>query len=188
MQIPNLPFLKTASPSHPDYGVKLVEALQAVAKQASNTEQQGNLNPSGQPIAPPPINGVKVTGRNGHFNIAIQDGNSNLYRDVHYWAEHSESPNFTNPVVIHMGQSRNYNEFLGNTTRYWRAYSSYSSSPPSSPAYHGSAAQPLPVTGGGSVGGPAFQDSQGSGTGQPGQGLQGPGVIPFRGTGLPPVR
>jgi|SRR5580692_11781741 hypothetical protein len=183
MTIPNLDRIRAI----PDIGPFLYEALHSVQAQATSVEQQVNANPTGQPQAPPAINSLKVTGQNGHFQIAIQDS-SPIYRDIHYWAEHASNQNFTDPVVIHMGQSRNYNEFLGNVGRYWRAYSSYSSSPPSAPVYHGGAS-PQIVMGGGSVGGPNFAASEGSGTGAAGQGLQGPGVSPFRtSTGAPPVR
>jgi hypothetical protein len=166
-------------PGVPDFGTKLGEALDSIARQTNAMEQQGNLNANGQPAAPPPISSVRVTGQNGHFNIAIADP-SPVYRGINYWAEHADNENFTNPQIIDLGQSRNHSIFLGNVTRYWRAYSSYQSSPTSAPAYHGGAAQPLAVSGGGTVGGPAFQASQGSGTGGAGVGLSGPGPVPAR--------
>jgi hypothetical protein len=189
MNIKNLDYIRgLKSSDFPDIGAKLYEALKSIADQAANTQQQTNTNPKGQPTPPPAINALKVTGQNGHFNLAIEDNNP-IYRGVQYYAEHDTSPNFTNPQVIHLGDARNHNVFLGNQTLYWRAYSSYSSSAPSAPAYHGSAATPSPVIGGGNVGGPLFQPSQGSGTGTPGQGLAGPGLVPFRSTtGEPPVR
>jgi hypothetical protein len=189
MNVKNLDYIRgLKSADFPDLGAKLYEALKSIGDQASNTQSQTNANPSGQPTAPPAINGLKVTGQNGHFNLAITDNNP-IYRGIQYYAEHDTSPNFTNPQVIHLGDARNHNVFLGNQTLYWRAYSSYSSSPPSAPAYHGSGAAPTPVAGGGTIGGPAFQASQGSGTGSPGQGLAGPGIAPFRSkTGTPPVR
>ena len=74
-------------------------------------------------------------------------------------------------------------------TRYFRAYSAYASSAAGPPVYFGGVGAPLPVAGGGPVGGPAFLPSQGSGTGAPGEGLSGPGPVPFRSTtGAPPVR
>src|SRR6185369_9493 len=43
--------------------------------------------------------------------------------------------------------------------------------------------------GGGAIGGPDFLPSEGSGTGTPGQGISGPGPVPFRSdTGEPPIR
>ena len=189
MKIQNIAYIRSLhSPDFPDLGAKLAEALQSIARQATNLEQQTNSNPAGEPQAPPTPNSLQVTGQNGHFNIAIKD-NSAIYRGINYWVEHADNPHFTNPVIVPLGQSRNANLFLGNVSRYWRAYSSYSSSPPSDPVYHGTQGQPHLVNGGGSVGGPDFLPSESSGTGTAGQGLQGPGVAPFRSpTGVPPVR
>ena len=180
--------LALSSPEHGAFGCRIVEALDDIYQQHSNLAQQVNGNSTGSPQAPPQVAGLKATGQNGHFNLAITDA-SPIFRDVHYWVEHSPDPHFTNPHVVHMGQSRNFNLFLGNVTRYFRAFSSYSSSPPSAPVYHGTATTPLPVQGGGAVGGPLFTDAQSSGTGTPGQGLQGPGIAPFRSpNGVPPSR
>lgn len=188
-QVRNLAYLRSlSSKEFPELGAKLYEALTDIVGRQSNLEQQVNGNAQGQPAAPPAINALKVTAQNGHFSAAITD-NGNVFRGIQYYIEHADNPQFTNPTVVHLGDSRNWDKFLGNTTRYFRAYSSYASSPPSAAAYHGGAAAPQAVAGGGSVGGPAFQASQGSGTGAPGQGLQGPGQAPFRSaTGVPPVR
>jgi hypothetical protein len=185
----NLDFLrKVEVPGVPDFGTKLGEALDSIARQTNTLEQQGNMNANGQPAAPPAIQSVKVTGQNGHFDISISDPSA-IYRGIQYFAEHADNPHFTNSITIPMKDSRNANIFLGNVTRYWRAYSSYASSPPSAPAYHGGAAQPIGVSGGGAIGGPAFQASQGSGTGAPGVGLSGPGPVPARSaTTAAPVR
>jgi len=188
VEVKNLAFLRTADPTSRDFPIKLAEALQDLAQQVSNGQQQVNANPSGQPDPPPPINGVNVTARDGHLSVAIQDHNP-IYRGISYWVEHADNPQFTNPQVIELGGGRNIDIPVGSQTRYVRAYSSYGSSHPSEPAYHGSSVEPIPVAGGGSGPGPAFLPSQGSGTGAPGVGLQGPGRAPFRPVeGKPPVR
>lgn len=180
MSYRNRDFLRNlAAPGLDAFGARIVEALDDIDGSNSNLAQQVNGNATGNPKAPAAIARLDVTAQNGHFQIAITD-NSPIFRDIHYWVEHADNVHFISPHVIHMGQSRNFNLFLGNVTRYFRAYSSYASSPPSAPAYHGGRAQPVAVTGGGSVGGPAFLPSQGSGTGLAGTGLQGPGTVPFR--------
>lgn len=182
--VKNLDYLR----SLPDFGPKLAEALQGIAEAHNTTEQQTNTNSQGQPSPPPAINGLTVTGQNGHFQIAITDNNS-IYRGIRYYVEHADNPHFINAHKVALHDSRNANIFLGNVTRYFRAYSAYDSSAPSGPAYHGSAGQPLSVTGGGSVGGPNFLADQGSGTGAAGVGLSGPGPVPFRSaSGALPVR
>lgn len=188
-KVRNLDYIRGLStPELPGFGARLYEALQDVITHHTNLAQQVNGNSIGNPEPPPPIDSVNVTGQNGHFDIAIQH-NAPIYRGVRYYAEYDTSPDFSNPRVVPMGDSRNHSLFLGNGSYYWRAYASYMSSHPSQPAYHGSQQSPQAVSGGGSIGGPALQESQGSGTGSPRQGLQGPGTIPFRSTsGAPPIR
>lgn len=190
MSYKNRAFLQAlTSEEHGAYGSRIVEALDDIYQQQSNLAQQVNGNGQGQPVAPPQVSGLNVTGQNGHFNISIHDPQTPIFRGISYWIEHSSDPHFSSPHVINIGQSRNHNLFLGNVTRYFRAYSSYASSPPSAPVYHGTGTAPRAVQGGGSVGGPQFTEGQSSGTGTPGTGLQGPGIAPFRSpNGAPPSR
>lgn len=182
--IRNLEWLRSLK----DIGARMYEIVSDLDGQHSALASQVNGSGQGLPKAPPSIAGLTVTGQNGHFNIAIHDQGP-VYRGINYFVEHADNAHFTNPHVIDLGASRNHNVFLGNTTRYWRAYSSYAGSPPGKPAYHGSQIAPTPVQGGGSVGSPSFTLSSGSGTGAVGAGLQGPGVAPYRSpTGLPPKR
>ncbi len=189
MSIRNLDYLRgLASAEFPDLGAKLYEALTDLVEQHQTLSQQVNGNGTGEPLPPPAVSGVKVTGKGGHFSIAIQD-EGQIYRDVQYYVEHADNPQFSNPSVIHLGHTRNHNVFLGNVTRYWRAYSAYASSPAGPPAYHGSVGAPQPVVGGGAIEGPEMLPSEGSGTGARGEGLSGPGPVPFRSkTGAAPVR
>lgn len=164
-------------PGSENIGRDLHKALTSIQNQSTTTEQQSNTNPTGQPTAPPAINGFHVsTGPGGEFQLAITD-NGEISRGVKYWADHDTSPAFSNPHAIDIGQTRNHSVFLGNQTLYWRAYSSYGTSPASAHVYHGSSVQPIPVTGG--VAG-SRAPSMGSGTGAQGQGGVGPGPVPKR--------
>ncbi len=177
----NLQYIKQTDP-------KLYECLLDIIKNQNTTAQQNNANPSGQPPVPPAINSLRVTANNGFFVIAIQDNNA-IYRGINYWVEFSDNQHFTNPQIVCIGGSRNTLMFLGAATLYWRAYSSYATSAPSAAVYFGNQGQPTPVFGGLGPVPPKLPTSQGSGTGQAGQGLQGPGVTPFRSaTGVPPTR
>lgn len=183
MKIPNLEFLKSVRSGEPipdGFGARLFEALRAIGAQSANTEQQSNTNPQGQPLPPPSPNGINVAAKDGHHTVTISDQNPGVKRGVNYWLERDTSPNFSNPHIIDLGQSRNHSEFLGNGTYYWRGYSSYGSSPASKPVYHGSEVQPQAVNAGGPIGAPAVLESQGSGTGAPREGLVGPGPVPVR--------
>jgi len=171
---------------HPEAGAKLYEALADIVKATANIESQTNTNAGGQAIPPPPIQGLQISARNGHFQIAIYD-QGNIYRGIRYYVEHADNPSFSNPQRICLQDARNHNLFLGNVTRYFRAYSAYSSSGPSNPVYFGGPI-PQPVIGGGSVQGPAFLADQGTGTGGMG-GITGPGQFPFISeNGIPPGR
>ena len=188
LNVKNIAFIRSATEFSGDLGVKIAEALESIALQASNGQQQTNANPTGTPQPPPAPDNLHVMGQNGHFSIAIAH-DAPFYRGINYSVEHADNPQFTNPHAIDMGASRNHNVFLGNVTRYWRAVAAYGNSGPSSPVYMGGFAQPTPVQGGGDIGGPAFTASQGSGTGRPGVGLQGPGKEPYRPVkGAPPIR
>jgi len=186
LDIKELAFLKGLSlPDAPEFGVKLAEALLSVQQAHNNVESQVNGNSTGGPQPPPTINGVQVTGQNGFLHVAIQHDEP-FYRGINYFVEHADNPQFTNPQIVKAGDVRNVTIPAGGQ-RYVRAYASYASSHPGQPAYHGSPVEPIPVDTGGV--GPAFLPSQGSGTGFPGQGLQGPGMEPFRPVdGKPPTR
>jgi len=188
IDIKNLPLIRSATEWSADLGAKLAEALQDIALQASNGQQQTNANPTGQPQPPPPVQGISVSAQNGYMHVAIKD-QSPIYRGVRYYVEHADNPQFTNPQIVALHDVRNVTIPVGNQKRYVRAYSAYSSSEPNAPIYHGSSVEPIAVAGGGAHDGPAFLPSQGSGTGPAGAGLQGPGKEPFRPVaGKPPIR
>ncbi len=190
MSIRNLDFLRSLplGVSIQHLGARLYEALSDVDAQHQTVAQQTNSNPTGHPFPPPAIDGLTVTGQNGQFHLQIQHG-AEFYRGVSYHAEYADNPAFQNPRSIDLGASREHTVFLGNGTHYWRAFAAYGSSPAGPPAYHGGARSPQPVSGGGSIGGPAFLSPQGSGTGAPGEGISGPGPVAFRtSTGRPPIR
>lgn len=177
MRIPNLEYFRTASANDPQFSWRLAQSFRAIARQSTTTEQQTNANPSGQPAAPPNIQGLTVTAQNGHFTFRIKDAAPGLRRGVQYRIDYATTQDFRDPHPINIGDSRDHNEFLGNATLHFRAASSYPSSQMSAWVYHGGA-QPVPVSGGGSVGPPAFPPSEGSGTGAPGQ--TGTGPLPER--------
>ncbi len=185
LEIKELSFLRGVDHWTPDLGAKLAEALQSIQQAHNNVEAQVNGNSTGGPQAPPSINGVQVTGQNGFLHVAIQHDEP-FYRGISYFVEHADNPQFTDPQIVKAGDVRNVTIPAGGT-RYVRAYAAYASSHPGNPVYHGSEVSPIPVDTKGL--GPAFLPSQGSGTGLAGQGLQGPGLEPFRPVdGKPPLR
>lgn len=164
-------------PGSENLGRYLHETLSSIQKQATNTEQQTNANPNGQPSAPPAINSLHVsTGPGGEFQAAITD-NGEVSRGVKYFLVHADNPQMTNAHTIDIGTSRNWAGHMGNQSLYWGAYSAYPGSPPSAAIYHGGQEGPQPVAGG--VAGPRAT-SQGTGTGAPSQAFVGPGPVPQR--------
>jgi hypothetical protein len=170
----------------PGFGARLHECVTDIINGVQNIEQQTNTNASGTPAAPPPIDSVTVTPTSVGHHVSIQHG-AEFYRGAHYHVEYADNPAFTNPFPAYSGPAREIDLATGNKTLYVRAFPSYNNTGNAEPAYHGGAI-PLPVTGG-TAGNHLVNTSQGSGTGQPGQGLQGFGQAPFRSvTGAPPTR
>lgn len=180
MKVRNLSEIRTRDP-------RLYEALSDIVDGIKNVAQQTNASPSQQTPAPLPVSSVMVTAANGIHDVAISDV-APVYRGINYFLEYSLAPTFAAPTVLDLGASRNWRGMLGNQTLYWRAYSQYPTSPPSSPVYHGTATQPVAVSGGGTLAGPLPNPSTGSGTSS-GEGGQGFGVQPYRSTtGKAPIR
>lgn len=171
------------------FGARIVEALQDLDQQHKNLTQQVNGNSTGQPQAPPTVNSLNVTAKDGIFDAKIEDAGG-ISRGTEYFLEYSATPNFTAPTVIHLGATRNWRGSLGNQKLYFRAYSGFSTSPASPAVYHGTSVQPIPVEGGGPAG-PDLQPSAGAGTAVTNgtQGGYGYGPIPFRSaTDTPPTK
>lgn len=191
LKIRNLDYLRATDPATAGttYGARLYEAMQDLNSAISNHISQTNGNATGEPQPPPSPLGIQVTARDGYAHIALNDQGP-LYRGVQYWVQHASTPNFTDGIHTQASgtELRNHTEFIGNQTRYFRAYKSYSASPPTTPVIHGGVT-PIPVTGGGAIAGPIFLAPQGTGTGSPNGAVSGPGPVAFRSaTGAPPVR
>lgn len=143
---------------------RLAEALDDILGTVQHVATQTNVSMNGQAAAPQPPSSLKVTASQGIFEAAINDNNSQVNRGVHYFLEYSKSPSFNSPHQVSLGPSRNWRGNLGNVPLYFRAHSSYLTSPRSAPVYHGTSVNPILVTGGGSSTGPDLLPSNGSGT------------------------
>lgn len=141
----------------------LGRALDSIVEQIQNVATATASSTSGFAPAPNPITSLSVTASGGIFDVQVND-NSPVNRGVNYFLEYSTTPGFQQPVVVDLGASRNYRATWGNQTLYFRAFSQYPTSPPSSFVYFGPANNPTAVVGGGSAAGPAIQPSTGSGT------------------------
>jgi len=137
----------------------LYETLVKIVSAVNATSQRAGVDPSMPLPAPSPIASLTVHASNGWFDLAIANP-ANVRPGLFYFAESDVNPGFNSPRVYFMGASRNLYVQLGNQTLYWRAYSQYIGSLPSSPVTFG--APPTSVAGGGASG-PAPLPSQNSG-------------------------
>jgi hypothetical protein len=137
----------------------LYETLTKIVSAVNATSQRAGVDPSVPAPAPSPIASINVQASNGWFDISIADP-SDSRPGLFYFAESDVTPAFTAPRVYFMGASRNLYVQLGNQTLYWRGFSQYIGSLPSTLVSFGSPL--IAVTGGGATG-PAPQPSQGSG-------------------------
>jgi hypothetical protein len=137
----------------------LYETLTKIVSAVNATSQRAGVDSSTPSPAPTPIASISVQASNGWFDIAITDP-SDSRPGLFYFAESDVTPAFNAPRVYFLGATRNLYVQLGNQTLYWRAFSQYIGSMPSSPLTFGS--PPTAVVGGGSVG-PTPQPSKGSG-------------------------
>jgi hypothetical protein len=144
--------LKSRDPYLYETLVKIVSAVNAAS-------QNAGVDPTTPSPAPAPIAAVKVQAANGWFDLVITDP-AESRPGLFYFAESDVTSAFSTPRVYFLGSSRNLYVQLGNQTLYWRAYSQYVGSLPSSPVTYGT--PPIAVAGGGASG-PAPLPSGGSG-------------------------
>jgi hypothetical protein len=137
----------------------LYETLTKIVASVNATSQRAGVDPATPAPAPTPVASMTVQASNGWFDISVADP-SDARPGLFYFAESDTTPAFSAPRVYFMGASRNLYVQLGNQTLYWRAYSQYVGSLPSTPVNYGS--PPIAVNGGGATG-PAPLPSQGSG-------------------------
>src|SRR5579863_8499874 len=127
----------------------LYETLTKIVASVNATSQAAGVDPATPAPAPTSVASITVQASNGWFDISITDP-SNARPGLFYFAESDVTPGFNSPRVYFLGASRNLYVQLGNQTLYWRAYSQYVGSSPSSPITYGT--PPTAVTGGGSSG------------------------------------
>jgi hypothetical protein len=146
-------------------GMHITEALDDFRNAIMNIKNQGNLNPMG-PVPPPgSIASLTATANNtGFVSFVIQD-NSQVNRGIIYHIEASATPQFSAPLLIYSGPSMNPPPyFAGKQTLFFRAFSQYPTSAPSSVVYFGTPTSPTAVVGGGAVAAPPVVPSVGSGS------------------------
>lgn len=168
----------------PDAGARLHELITDLVTNDRQLAQQTNASLSGNPPSPPKLQNVSVTPISTGVHISIAH-EGEYYRGVEYHGEYADNQHFSNPFPFTMGPNREHDLPIGNQKLFYRVFTQYQTGSPGTPIYHGGAT-PVAVTGGTEI---ARGQSQGAGTGRPGEGIQGYGSVPFRSsTGAPPVR
>lgn len=141
---------------------RLYEAITSLQDSINKLNNYHGIDTSGNVKAPATIGGLNVTAANGVFRVTITD-RSSVNKGITYFLEHDTSSSFPHPVTVDLGASRSWVDFLGSATFFFRAYSSYPLSPPSSAVVFGGAT-PTGVAGGGAIAAPAPLTGQGTGT------------------------
>src|SRR5246127_2535366 len=122
----------------------LYETLTKIVSAVNSASQAAGVDSTTPSPAPTSIASINVQASNGWFDISIADP-SDSRPGLFYFAESDVTPAFTAPRVYFMGASRNLYVQLGNQTLYWRGFSQYIGSLPSTPVPFGS--PPIAVTG-----------------------------------------
>lgn len=165
---------------------RLHEALSDMVKAINSVGVQANAEPTGLSTSPQSIGALHVVAGRGVFDARITDL-SPVSRGLEYQLEYSTSSTFASSHLVHLGPSRNWRGMLGQQQLYFRAHSTYPTSPPSTAVHHGGVI-PVMVDGTAPTE-PGLQPGAGSGTGTLTQTGQGYGANPFRSsTGFMPVK
>ena len=157
-----------------DQNVK--DALQKIVDHVNRASVALRFDPSGLYPAPAQVAGLSVLGGTGEADVEITDNSvvgSGTITPITYWVEYSTDPNFADPAPyqVSLGAARNARLKVPAAHLYFRAYSQYQGSHPSTPTvFGGGTAAAVDCTTGAS---PAMQAAQGSGSspaGRPGTG------------------
>src|SRR3984957_18263580 len=110
----------------------LYETLTKIVSAVNSARQAAGGDSSTPSPAPTPIASINVHATNGWFLVLITDP-SDSRPGLFYFAESDTTPSFNSPRVYFLGATRNLYVQLGNQTLYWRGFSQYIGSMPSSP-------------------------------------------------------
>jgi hypothetical protein len=117
----------------PVIGNYLGDALERLVKGVNTTGVNLGVDPTGVQPAPPPIQQLNVkTNGTGLVHVTIDDHNQ-ISKNLHYFVEYGTDPNFSQPIVKHLGVSRTMDPITlpakddaNNAQKfYFRAYSQY---------------------------------------------------------------
>jgi hypothetical protein len=173
----------------PGIGRLLEQAFRKVQQGVNTFGQNIAVDPTGVVPAPPPINQLDVKSSGTGLVHAVITDNNKIQKNLHYFVEYANEPNFLQPHVVHLGASRSMSPVTlpalddnGNPQNfYFRAYSQYPGGKPG-PIVHFGGGTPTAVAPGGTHQ-MTLLPSTGSGTAQASgqEGGSGFGKFVFRG-------
>jgi hypothetical protein len=147
----NKDYMKTFDPTG-----KLYDLVSSLEDEINAQKSQTGATGVGAPTAPAPPTKLTVVASGGIFQANIVPSE----QGVNHVLEYSPTANFpANPAQIPLALgATQYRGFLGNQTLFWRVRAGNQTAPHaaplSAPTYHGTAASPTPVIGGGATIGP----------------------------------
>jgi hypothetical protein len=122
----------------------LVAALDSLASADQNIGNHVNASPQASKAAPSAPAAINLSAKNGFGSVAITHNNPPA--GTAYLIEYSTTPNFQNPIRIDNGVSQSFQQYLKGQTLYFRAASTFYTSPNSPWVYFGGQANPTPVS------------------------------------------
>lgn len=122
----------------------LGEALDDIASRTQAVSNQTNADVSGSTSPPSAPNAISVTAKDGFANVQIS--HASAPEGTAYLLEYATTPNFQNPVQVDNGISKNFSQYLKGQRLYFRAASTFYTSPASPWIYYGGQANPIPVS------------------------------------------
>lgn len=158
----------------------LADALQKIVDYSNQAVNANKADGNGLYTVPKQIAKLSVLGGQGEADVQITDNSivgSGTIEPINYWLEYSTDPNFISPgpYQVPLGAARNARITVPQQKLYFRAYSQYSGSHPSTPTVHGgTVAAPVDCSTGAS---PPMQAAQGSGSNSPTQPGRGFGLL-----------
>lgn len=132
---------------------RLGTLLSRMIKAINQTAGTAGVSPVGQSTKLSPPDSVNVSAAGEMMHVSITD-NAPADRQVHYFTEVSNNPQFSQPIVVHHGPSRTSAPFTlptmdstgGTHNWYVRSFRQSPGGPPSAPITYGGSASPTAVT------------------------------------------
>lgn len=119
------------------------DSLDHLASQIQAVVTQGNFSKKGIPTPPSSPTAINVTAVNGLRTVNIV--HPNPVSGIRWHLQYATDPNFTNPILVDLGESLTHEIYRPTGMIYIRAAAKFIASDRSQWIYFGNAASPTPV-------------------------------------------